>query len=80
MEYVSPPNEAIASFKKFIHNYEAANNMYEELKDHVGKYVAVDDGKILGYANTYREAMERFGNTKSVFIDLITDKNIFWIL
>lgn len=80
MENISLPNDLIASFKKFRSNYEAANSMHIELKEHIGKYVAVDDGKILGYTSTYEEAMEKYGTSESVFIDIITASNIYWVL
>jgi hypothetical protein len=80
MENVSLPDNLVASFKKFKSNYEAANNMYDELKKHMGKYVAVDNGKVLGYTDTYQEAIKKYGSSESVFIDLVTDNSIFWIL
>ena len=80
MENVLLPAEVINSFKKFKRNYEAANSMYNELKEHVGKYVAIDNGSVIGFTDTYQDAKEKFGNIDGVFIELVTDKNIFWIL
>ena len=80
MENVSLPDDVIASFKKFKMNYEAANDMYEELRQHIGKYVAIDDGKVMWFTETYQEAKKKYGSSDSVFIDLVTDNNIFWIL
>ena len=80
MESVTLPESVVASFMKFKSNYEVANAMYNELKEHVGKYVVIDNGSILGYTDTYKEAKEKYGKSESVFIDLITDDNVFWIL
>ena len=80
MENVSLPNEVIDAFKKFKSNYEAANNMNDELLNHAGKFVSIDNGKVLGYTDTYQEAVEKFGSREGVFINLVTEKNIFWIL
>ncbi|MCI2412526.1 DUF5678 domain-containing protein [Cuniculiplasma divulgatum] len=80
MENVALPDDVINSFKKFKNNYEAANKMYSELKDHKGEYVAIDNGKVKGYTETYEDALEKYGNIEGVFIELITDENILWIL
>lgn len=80
MESVSLPEDVIASFRKFKSNYEAVNNMYGDLKNHLGKYVVVDNGIVLGYTDTYEEAIKKFGKSESVCIDLVTDNNILWIL
>jgi hypothetical protein len=80
MENVTLPSELIAGFKKFKSNFEAANEMYDQLQDHIGKYVAIDDGKILGYADTYEEAVEKYGKIVGIYIDLVSKENIFWIL
>ena len=80
MENVTLPDDAGNSFKKFRRNYEASNRMYNELKEHVGKYVVIDNGNVIGFTDTYQEATEKFGKIDGVFIELVTDKNIFWIL
>ena len=80
MENVLLPDEVINSCKKFKRNYEAANSMYNNLQEYAGKYVAIDNRSVIGFTETYNEAKKKFGRIDGVFIELVTDKNIFWIL
>lgn len=74
------PQEVLEDFKRYANNAKFANEKYQELKRHVGEYVAIADGKILGYSFSKDELFEKYGNTTGVFIDLITPENLVWIL
>ena len=80
MEDVVIPPEFISSFKKFRANFSAANEMYRQLQDHIGEYVVISDGKVMGYEDSYEKAMRKYGSISGIFIDLISKENIFWIL
>lgn len=74
------PPEVLDDFAEYVKNTRYANSMYQELKDHVGHFVAVADGKILKYSLDKDELTAEFGHLKGLFIDLITPENLIWIL
>jgi hypothetical protein len=80
MENVTLTQEVISNFKKFRANFQAANDMYEKLREHTGKYVSIADGKVLGYTDSYEEAIKEYGSISGIYIELISKDNIFWIL
>lgn len=74
------PLEVLEDFTEYAKNAEYANSIYQELKSHVGYFVAIAEGRILGYSSDKEELTEKFGNIKGVYIDLITPENLIWIL
>jgi hypothetical protein len=80
MENITLTPEQIRSFRKFSDNFESFNRMHNELQSHVGKYVAISDGKVLGYAHTKEELLGKFKTVPGIFIEQITENNLLWIL
>lgn len=80
MENIIISQHEIERFTKFKSNFEFANKSYNILQEHKGQYVAIADGSILGYAESRDKISRKYGHIEGVYIDLITDKNILWIL
>ena len=80
MENTIFTSDDIENFKKFYKNFEYANSVYKELRDHINEYVAISNSRILGYSKDKQVLLKDFGRSSDIFIDLITDENIKWIL
>lgn len=80
MESVTLTPKEVENFRKFRNNFELFNRKYEEFKTHIGEYVAISDGKVMGFGSTDKEMRQKYGAIEGVFIDLITADNILWIL
>lgn len=80
MENVTVPPDVLASFVKFGNNVRFLKENYRLLQDHIGKYVAVGDGQILGFSEKRDILLDKYSNVEGLFIEFITPSNIAWIL
>jgi len=80
MENSTIPQQMIRSFEKFRNNYNLLNENFELLKKNEGKYVAIGNGKILGFSDSRESLVKKYGSIEGIYIDLITPSNILWIL
>ncbi len=79
MEETTIPMELLSSFKKYAENFEWAQQNFETLQEHVGKYVAIANKEILGFGDDKKSIEKKFKNVDGLFIDLITP-TLLWIL
>ena len=75
---ISP--EEVKKLRHFKENIVVFNKYYEDLRSHVGKYVAIGDGKILDYSDNKEALEEKYHDIEGLFVELITPYNITWIL
>ncbi len=80
MENITLTPEQVKTFRKFSDNFESYNRMYNDIKSHVGEYVSISEGKILEYAKTREKLVNKYKDVPGVFIEMITDSNLYWIL
>lgn len=80
MANVTIPSDVVGRFQKFSDSVKVAFGSFELLQKHIGEYVAVGEGKILGFSDNKEELMKRYASIEGLFVDLITPHNILWIL
>ena len=51
-----------------------------ELGKHSGRYVAIDDSKVLGVADTAKELEERFRERRGLYVTFIASRDLLWVL
>ena len=73
-------DECVLVLKRFTKNYEWFNRNFNSLERYTGRYVAVDDERVIGVAATRADLLQRFSDRKGVFIELITPSNLIWQL
>jgi len=72
------PNEVIDELINFRDNYRTFNRIYKDLQGHTWEYVAIGNGKVLGYGKDRKSLMKKYRNVKGVFIELIIPQDIIW--
>ncbi len=80
MQEIEIPPEEIDKLVKFKENFAIFNKKYSELQEHLGEYVAIGDGRVLGFSSDVEVLLNEYKNVPGLFVRLITPKNIHWIL
>jgi hypothetical protein len=74
------PTEETNELVQLRENFRFYNKYYRELQGHIGEYVAIGNGRILGYAEDKNSLIEKYKDVKGVLVELITPEHISWIL
>jgi len=72
-------DEVIDELINFRENYRTFNRIYKDIQEHAWEYVAIGNGKVLGYGKDRKSLMKRYRDVKGVFIELITPPDIVWM-
>lgn len=72
--------EPVNILKKYNENYKWANDHRRELLKFVGKFVAVDQGRIIASAKNKETLDKKVGNNPSVYIEVVSPEGLIWIL
>ena len=76
MESIEVPSDVLRKFKKFQENFEFANKNLERIQEHLGEYVAIGNGEILGFSEDKMALLRKFASVEGLFVSLITPSNI----
>ncbi len=76
--HVSP--EEIKKLLQFKENFVIFNKQYSKLQEHLGEYVAIGDGKILGFSPEKDALLNKFQKVSGLFVEQVTSESIPWIL
>ena len=74
------PKEKIDELINLRENFRTYNRLYKDLQEHMGEYVAIGNGKLLGYGKDKKSLIEEYKDLKGVLVELITPEYISWIL
>lgn len=80
MENVNVPPEVLRSFTEFRKNVQYVLANYQLLKEHVGEYVAIGNGRILDFSKKRSDLLKKYNDVEGLFVELITSSNMAWIL
>lgn len=80
MEDHGLPDDVISSFREFSRNVRILAESYEMLRGREGEYVAIGQGKVLGFSRRRNDLLKRYGKVEGLLIDLVTDPDMPWML
>jgi len=74
------PPEFIERFHRVQANWRWANAHDGELQQHVWKFVAVDEERLLGVASSGQELRKKYKGRDALVVTQITPPDMAWIL
>ncbi len=73
-------SDATMVLRRFSDNHKWLNENFEKLQEYVGRYVAIDNGAVIGIGKTREELERRFSDRPGVYIELISPAKLVWLL
>lgn len=74
------PPEVLLSFRKFEANCRWATAHDDELQKYVWRFVAIDDERLLGVAETWEELRKKYAGREALFVTQVTPPDLAWVL
>ena len=76
----NPPPGVVELLAKVGENSRWAIAHDAELQAHVGRYVAIDDERILGVADSHDDLQRKFADHEALLVTFVSPPDMAWML